>query len=163
MHVFLLKMSVQLGNSRYSSWIRPKNWTVRVLKAWIQDRRGQGGSHASDMCVEESGGMVKETLGHSAITIGELNMILTHPCCRTKEYRRLGTKVGECESIFGSHGKPATPTAAAAALGPGTGLPYPTPTLRGRTGERCSFKRRTTLPLLLFFLFVLFFFQLPSV
>lgn len=118
----LFKMSKQLGNSRYSSWIRPKNWTVRVLQAWIQQRRGQGGSHASAMRVEESGGTVKETLGHSAITIGELNMILTHPCWRTKEYRRLGTKVGECESIFGSHGKPATPTAAAAS-GPGTGLP----------------------------------------
>lgn len=120
-HGFLLNMSKPLCNSRYSSWIRPKNLTVRVLQACIQQRRGQGGSHASAMCVEESGGMVKETLGHSAITIWELNMILIHPCCRTKEYRRLGTKVGECESIFGLHGKPATQTAAAS--GPGTGLP----------------------------------------
>lgn len=93
-----------------------------MLWAQIQQRRGQGGSHASAVCVEESGGMVKETQGHSEITIGELNMILTHPCCRTKEYRRLGTKVGERESIFGLHGKPATPTAATAS-GPGTGLP----------------------------------------
>lgn len=115
-------MCEQLGNSRYRSWIRPKNWALRVLRAWIQQRRGQGGNHTSAVFVEESGGMVKETLGHSEITIGELNMILTHPCCRTKEYRRLGTKVGECESIFGLHGKPATPTAAAAS-GPGTGLP----------------------------------------
>lgn len=124
--VLLMDLSQNLlDNSRYRTWIRPKNWTVRVLRAWIQQRRGQGGSHASVECVEESGGMVKETLGHSAITIGELYMILTHPCCRTKEYRRLGTEVGECESIFGTHGKPATPTAAAAAaaLGPGTGLP----------------------------------------
>lgn len=82
------------------------------------------------MRVEESGGMVKETPGHSAITIGELDPSLTHPRCRTKEYRRLGTKVGECRGIFGSPGKPATPTetveaaaAAATASGPGTGLP----------------------------------------
>lgn len=85
----------------------------------------------SAMYVEESGGMVKETPGHSAITNGELELSLTHPCCRTKEYRRLGTKVGECRGIFGSPGKPATPTEAAAAAaaaaavasGPGTGLP----------------------------------------
>lgn len=98
-----------------------------MLEAWIQQRRGQGGNSVSEMCgcvcvcVEESGGMVKEAPGHTTITIRKLNLVLTHPCCRTKEYRRLGTKVGECESIFGLHGKPATPTAAAS--GPGTGLP----------------------------------------
>lgn len=91
-----------------------------------EKRREEGkvGAMRSALCVEESGGMVTKTPGHSAITITELRMILTHPCCRSKEYRRLGTKVGERESIFGSHGKPATPaSAAAAASGPGTGLP----------------------------------------
>ena len=39
MYFFFLKMSRQLGNSRYGSWKQPKNWTIRVLQAWIQQKR----------------------------------------------------------------------------------------------------------------------------
>lgn len=121
-HVFLFDMPMQLGNTRCTSWIQPKKWSAGSIDP--AEERGKVGA----MYVEESGGMVKETPGHSAITIAELNLSLTHPCCRTKQYRRLGTKVGECRGIFGSPGKPATPTeaaapAAAVASGPGTGLP----------------------------------------
>ena len=97
------------------------------MEGWKRES-GRGEGKVGAMCVEESGGTLKVTPGHSAITIAELNLSLSHPRCRTKEYRRLGTKVGECRGIFGSPGKPATPTeaaaaAAAAASGPGTGLP----------------------------------------
>ncbi|KAI9525387.1 hypothetical protein NQZ68_005933 [Dissostichus eleginoides] len=85
-----------LSQHRYSSWIRPKNLTA--LPAWIQQRRGQGGNHASEMCVEESGGMVKETLGHSAIMRAEYD---SHPSLLSNQrVQAAGDQSGRVRKYF---------------------------------------------------------------